>query len=125
MSSPYLKLDPQRVLRHTVEASLVALAPLVAFEDTRRHSVVQPAMLVAHVLLDLCVRIGGDGVTDGLLPAGALLLVLAVVGAIAAGQKLFFDVDVDVSLRDSVTNKQEMSKTDKYFCASYSKELKL
>ena len=85
------------MLNDSVEASLGTGAVLVALVYPRDHHLVQPPELVAHVLPQLVVSVTASGV-DGELPAGALVLVPAVVSAVAAGEELLIGVEVDSRL---------------------------
>ena len=95
-----LELDPERMLDNPVETGLGAGTVLVALVYPGDDHLLQPPELVSHVLPDLVVLVTPGGL-DGELPAGALLLVLAVVGAVAAREELLCRVDVDVLLRQS------------------------
>ena len=84
-------------MNDSVEASLGTGAVLVALVYPRDHHLVQPPELVAHVLPQLVVSVTASG-GNGELPAGALVLVPAVVSAVAAGEELLISVEVDSRL---------------------------
>ena len=51
-----LQVQPERVLRHPVEAGGLALAQLVALEDARLDGGLEPPVLVPDVGVDLVLR---------------------------------------------------------------------
>ena len=95
-----LEFDAKRKLGDAIETRRLALAVLVALVDPRGDVGLQSSVGITHVGVDDVFR-RGIGVVDGQLPTGALVLILAVVDAVAAGQKPVVQVDVDVLLRQT------------------------
>ena len=95
-----LELDPERMLDNPIEAGLGAGTVLVALVDSSEDHLVESSELVSHVLLDLVIFVTASGL-DGELPAGALLLVPAVVRTVTASQELLVRVEIDPGLWQS------------------------
>ena len=96
----YLEFCSERLLRHPVEAGVLALALPVALEDAGADRILKSPGLIADISANFRLRIRCHGLADGQLPAGTTFLVLAVVGAVAAGQELVVQIDVHVCLRN-------------------------
>ena len=88
------------MLNDPVETSHGTGAVLVALIDPSDDDLVEPSELVAHVLLDLVVPLALRGL-DSELPAGALVLVPAVVSAVAASEELLVGVELDPGLGEA------------------------
>ena len=95
-----LELDSERMLHDPVQTRHTTGAVLVALVDPSEDHIVQPPELVAHVLLDSVVPLTASGL-DGELPAGARVLVPAVVSAVAASEELLVRVEVDPGLGEA------------------------
>ena len=95
-----LELDPERMLDNPVETGLGAGTVLVALVDPSEDHLVESSELVSHVLLDLVIFVTASGL-DGELPAGALVLVPAVVRTVTASQELLVRVEIDPGLWQS------------------------
>ena len=88
----------KRILNHSVQARLGAFALGVALVNPSQDGLLEPPELVTSLGPDLAPELPSGGL-DGELPAGAPLLVAAVILAVARGQETRVCGDVYIFLR--------------------------
>ena len=91
----------KRILNHSVQARLGAFALGVALIDPSQDGLLEPPELVTSLGPNLTSELPSGGL-DGELPAGAPLLVAAVILAVARGQEARVCRDVYIFLRESL-----------------------
>ena len=94
----HLETKLYRILNNSVQARFGAFALRVALVDSSQDGFLKPPELVTSLGPDLAPNLPPGGL-DGQLPAGATLLVAAVVLAVAAGQESRVSRYVDIFLR--------------------------